>query len=72
MPFDKTSTTPPHTFYTPSSVSEDTGLDEHEQRQRETIVKLWVWRLNWLEATTGCSLADAIRATALTDEEVPL
>jgi hypothetical protein len=47
----------------PSQVERDTGLDPHQQRERETIVRLWAWRLAWLEATTGCTLADAIRAT---------
>jgi hypothetical protein len=58
--------------YAPATVEQDTGLTPHQQAERETVVRLWVWRLNWLEATTGCSLADALRATALSDEEHPL
>jgi hypothetical protein len=40
----------------------DTGLTPHQQRDRATITRLWAWHVLWLMQTTGCRVADALRA----------
>lgn len=62
-------TQPGARFAPPSQVERDTGLNEHQQRQREAAVKMWAWRLLDLMSLTGCGPLDAIRAIEDADRE---
>jgi hypothetical protein len=56
-------------FAPPSQVERDTGLNEHQQREREAASKMWGWRVLWVMMQTGCSTADALRAVEDADRE---
>ena len=45
-----------------ATVTRDTGLSPHQQRERATIARLWAWRITWLQRVTGCTVRDALRA----------
>lgn len=51
------------------TVQKDTGLTEHQQRERATVAKLWAWRLLDLMNVTGCTARDAVRAVEDADRE---
>jgi hypothetical protein len=50
-------------------VERDTGLTEHQQRERAAIAAVWSWRIHWLLLETGCRAVDALRAVELADRE---
>lgn len=70
MPFlHNDCSSPLQSLHTPGTVEKDTGLSPHDQAQREQIVKLWAWRVQWLEQISGCDIRTALQAIEASDKE---
>lgn len=44
------------------TITQDSGLTPHQQRQREQVVVLWAHRILWLQGVSGATVRTALQA----------